>query len=224
MREQHRREGQMCCMITWPNPAPDHPSAPSPPAASDRPHAVLAAHRHLGGDVLHLEARALAHGQHDRRDDRHQQQHGGKLERIHVLRVEHGPVRGVAVVRRQRTGAMLHVDVDAQASRATTTPTISSDHDATTMPAEPGSSGVKPSRRLLDVDVEHHHHEQEQHHHRAHVDQHQHDREELGLEQQPDRTRRCEERTAPGKAPRAPDCATVMTPMADASSSSAKNT
>jgi hypothetical protein len=49
---------------------------------------------------------------------------------------------------------------------------------------------VKPSRSFATFDVEHHHDEQEQHHHRAHVDEHEHDREELGLEQQPD-ARRC---------------------------------
>jgi hypothetical protein len=36
-----------------------------------------------------------------------------------------------------------------------------------------------------EVDVQHHHHEQEQHHHRAHVDEHQHDRQELGFEHDP---------------------------------------
>ncbi len=40
---------------------------------------------------------------------------------------------------------------------------------------------------LLDVDVEHHHDEQEQHHDCADIDEHEHDREELRLDQQPER-------------------------------------
>ena len=40
--------------------------------------------------------------------------------------------------------------------------------------------------KLLGVDVEHHDHEQEQHHDGAHVDEHQHDPQEFGIEHQPD--------------------------------------
>src|SRR5271156_893749 len=39
---------------------------------------------------------------------------------------------------------------------------------------------------LLGVDVEHHDHEQEEHHDRADVDEHEHDAQKLGVEQQPD--------------------------------------
>ena len=39
---------------------------------------------------------------------------------------------------------------------------------------------------LGEVDVEHHHDEQEQHHHGTDVDEHQGDRQELGLQQHPD--------------------------------------
>ena len=43
-----------------------------------------------------------------------------------------------------------------------------------------------PAAKLLDVDVEHHDDEQEQHHDGADVDEHEHDTEELRIEQQPD--------------------------------------
>ena len=39
---------------------------------------------------------------------------------------------------------------------------------------------------FLDLDVEHHDDEQEQHHDGADVDEHEHDRQELSLEEQPD--------------------------------------
>ena len=51
--------------------------------------------------------------------------------------------------------------------------------------APTGAYRVKPSRDRGDIDVEHHHDEQEQHHDGADVDEHQDDRQEFGLEQQP---------------------------------------
>ena len=44
--------------------------------------------------------------------------------------------------------------------------------------------------QAVEVDVEHHDDEKEQHHHRADVYQHQRDRQEFCLQQQPDARRR----------------------------------
>ena len=78
------------------------------------------------------------------------------------------------------------------------------DHDADD--SATGKCFQKPSRRLVQVDVEHHDDEQEQHHHRADVDQHQRDREELGAQQDPD-AGGVEEREHQNRAPHRPGCA-----------------
>ena len=117
-----------------------------------------------------------------------EQQHGRELERIDVLGVQQlAELGGVAVVA-PAAAARRVVDVDARGcastprsrSRTTTTP-------ATMPPSQ--RVAREAAAHFLDVDVEHHDDEQEQHHHRADVDQHQHDGEELRLDQQPDGTR-----------------------------------
>ena len=81
-------------------------------------------------------------------------------------------------------------DVDAEAPRGNDADDLG-DHRERSDPAEPGIAREAASM-LLHLDVEHHDDEQEQHHHRSNVDKHQHDREELGLDQQPDRRARDE--------------------------------
>ena len=120
----------------------------------DHAQAILRPHRHLLADVLHLLARAVAHGQRDRRDDRDQQDHGRDLERIEVLRVQQLTERlriGVTLGLRHRRGQrveaeLLHVDDQADLR----------DHDQRDQGAQ-----RRIAREALaqpgDVDVEHHH-------------------------------------------------------------------
>jgi len=68
---------------------------------------------------------------------------------------------------------------------------------------------------LIEVDIEHHHDEQEQHHHRAHVDEHEHDREELRFDEEPDR-RRGDENTAPATTREYTGLRATITPSAAA--------
>ena len=135
-----------------------------------------------------LQPGAAAHGQRDGGDDRHQQQHGRKLERIGVAGVQHTARARACCC--SRPAARRRGSRRCRARRvAHTTPTISTITAQRGEPAEPGEAR-EALAQLRQVDVEHHDDEQEQHHHRADVHQHQHDGEELRLEQQPDRRAR----------------------------------
>ena len=128
----------------------------------------------------------LAHGQRDRRHDRHQQDHGRDLERIQVLRVEqlararacwNSPRAGVGrpqPLRRPRP-ELAHPDHEADLR----------DDDQRDQRAE-RRIPREALAQLRDVDVEHHHDEEPQHHDRADVDDDQRHGEKLRLEQQPD--------------------------------------
>ena len=83
-----------------------------------------------------------------------------------------------------------------------------------------GRSVPEALAQHVEVDVEHHHDEQEQHHHRADVDQHQRDREELGLQQHPDRG--CVEEREHQEQRGDTGLRAVITFSADTASSSAK--
>ena len=95
-----------------------------------------------------------------------------------------GPARGCCCSRPAGpSGALRHIDAQS-AARPDHTHDLENDRQRGE-PAQPGEAR-EAGAQLIEVDVEHHDDEQEQHHHRAHVDQHQHDREELRLDQQPD--------------------------------------
>src|SRR5690606_120091 len=71
----------------------------------DETNAVLRTDRYLRSDVLLLHSAPLPHRQRNRCNDGEQQEHGCKLERIQILRVEELTERtGVAVALRRGCG------------------------------------------------------------------------------------------------------------------------
>ena len=164
----------------------------SPACHLDDAHPVLRPHGDLRGDVLQLAAagdgacvRMIAATMATSR------MHGRQLERIQVVGCT-ATCPSALVLRVVRAGSGGAVAERGAAPGVCTHDHVADlgDDDEPRPPRPSGAYRVKPCAQLLDVDVEHHDDEQEQHHHGADVDQHQHDAEKLGLEQQP-HARRC---------------------------------
>ncbi len=124
---------------------------------------------------------ALAQGQSDGGDDRHQQHHGGDLEAIDILGVDlQAQFLGAADVQGGRFRRLLEVDETAPQHGGHL------EHDQGADAGRQGQVAPEAFAHAVDINVEHHDDEEEQHHDGAHIDQHQHDGEEFGLQQQPD--------------------------------------
>jgi len=139
----------------------------------------------LLGGIQAPRVLASAQGKRDRRDDRDEQHDRGDLECVGILRVQHtAQLAGIAVaggeLPRARCDAVVPAPQHGRHLR---------DHDDAHDERE-GKVAPEPLTQPFQVDVQHHDDEKEQHHYRANVDHHQHDREELGAQEQPDRCRR----------------------------------
>ena len=137
--------------------------------------------RVLHGDVLALDARTVAQGQHDGADHRDEQDQAGELEEVDVVRVEH-PAEGLGVGDGLGAG-----DGTERAPARGPDRSSRSRRRAAARSGRPRRSARrsgrycwKPWRSCGEIHVEHHHDEQEQHRHRADVDDDQDHRQELG--------------------------------------------